>query len=162
VANDYINQLIVLGFTGRPGISVGGHPAPWGGAFHALPGGRLTFHVLGAVAEFERELLRERVKAGMAQARHSERHIGRRALRRFHVTDWKDCAFAEQKRSRESDFWMKEREMSQVRISSGGKQLESLIGTGFQRTPRLRSWSFLWAGWGWSRQIAGTAQRSCN
>jgi Resolvase, N terminal domain len=29
-----------------------------------LPAGRLTFQILGAVAEFERELLRERVKAG--------------------------------------------------------------------------------------------------
>ena len=30
-----------------------------------LPAGRLTFQVLGAVAGFEREMLRERVKAGM-------------------------------------------------------------------------------------------------
>ena len=30
--------------------------------------GRLTFQVLGAVAEFEREMLRERVKAGMNQS----------------------------------------------------------------------------------------------
>jgi DNA invertase Pin-like site-specific DNA recombinase len=52
-----------------------------------LPAGRLTFQVLGAVAEFEREMLRERVKAGMAQARRSGRHIGRPALRRFHVTE---------------------------------------------------------------------------
>src|SRR6266851_10329259 len=49
-----------------------------------LPAGRLTFQVLGAVAEFEREMLRERVKAGMAQARRSGRHIGRPALRRLH------------------------------------------------------------------------------
>jgi DNA invertase Pin-like site-specific DNA recombinase len=34
-----------------------------------LPAGRLTFMVLGAVAEFEREMLRERVRAGMAQAK---------------------------------------------------------------------------------------------
>jgi putative DNA-invertase from lambdoid prophage Rac len=39
------------------------------------------------VAEFERELLRERVKAGMAQARRTGKHVGRPALRRFHVTD---------------------------------------------------------------------------
>jgi len=32
-----------------------------------LPAGRLTFHVLGAVAEFEREMLRERVRSGMAR-----------------------------------------------------------------------------------------------
>jgi DNA invertase Pin-like site-specific DNA recombinase len=48
-----------------------------------LPAGRLTFQILGAVAEFERELLRERVKAGMAQARRSGKHCGRPALRRL-------------------------------------------------------------------------------
>ena len=48
-----------------------------------LPAGRLTFQILGAVAEFERELLRERVKAGMAQARRAGKNIGRPALRRF-------------------------------------------------------------------------------
>ena len=52
-----------------------------------LPAGRLTFQVLGAVAEFEREMLRERVKAGMAQARRSGIHVGRPARRRFHVTE---------------------------------------------------------------------------
>jgi DNA invertase Pin-like site-specific DNA recombinase len=48
-----------------------------------LPAGRLTFQV----AEFEREMLRERVKAGMAQARRSGKHVGRPALRRFQVTE---------------------------------------------------------------------------
>lgn len=48
-----------------------------------LPAGRLTFQILGAVAEFERELLRERVKAGMAQARRTGKHVGRPALRIF-------------------------------------------------------------------------------
>ena len=48
-----------------------------------LPAGRLTFQVLGAVAEFEREMLRERVKAGMAQAKRSGKRIGRPALRHF-------------------------------------------------------------------------------
>lgn len=35
------------------------------------PGGRLVFHVLGAIAEFERDLIRERTRAGVkaAQAR---------------------------------------------------------------------------------------------
>src|SRR5207248_2672609 len=42
-----------------------------------LPAGRLTFQVLGAVAEFEREMLRERVKAGMAQARRAGKSVGR-------------------------------------------------------------------------------------
>jgi len=52
-----------------------------------LPAGRLTFQVLGAVAEFEREMLRDRVKAGMAQARRAGKHLGRPALRGFHVTE---------------------------------------------------------------------------
>jgi DNA invertase Pin-like site-specific DNA recombinase len=52
-----------------------------------LPAGRLTFQILGAVAEFERELLRERVKAGMAQARRTGKHVGRPALRKFQPTD---------------------------------------------------------------------------
>ena len=48
-----------------------------------LPAGRLTFQILGAVAEFERELLRSRVGAGMAQARRAGKRIGRPALRHF-------------------------------------------------------------------------------
>src|SRR3984957_4840171 len=48
-----------------------------------LPAGRLTFQILGAVAEFERELLRERVKAGIAHARRTGKHCGRPALRSF-------------------------------------------------------------------------------
>src|SRR5450755_4686050 len=52
-----------------------------------LPAGRLTFQILGAVAEFERELLRERVKAGMAQARRTGKHVGRPARRKFHAAE---------------------------------------------------------------------------
>src|ERR1039457_2152429 len=48
-----------------------------------LPAGRLTFQIVGAAAEFERELLRDRVKAGMAQARRAGKRIGRPALRHF-------------------------------------------------------------------------------
>jgi DNA invertase Pin-like site-specific DNA recombinase len=52
-----------------------------------LPAGRLTFQVLGAVAEFEREMLRERVKAGMAQAKRSGKQIGRPARRKFYADE---------------------------------------------------------------------------
>jgi DNA invertase Pin-like site-specific DNA recombinase len=52
-----------------------------------LPAGRLTFQVLGAVAEFEREMLRDRVKAGMAQARRCGKHVGRPSGRKFHSAD---------------------------------------------------------------------------
>ncbi len=52
-----------------------------------LPAGRLTFQILGAVAEFEREMLRERVKAGMAQAKRAGKKVGRPARRQFHPSD---------------------------------------------------------------------------
>jgi DNA invertase Pin-like site-specific DNA recombinase len=47
----------------------------------ASPTGRLTYQVLGAVAEFERELLRERVKAGLQHARAKGKKLGRPPLR---------------------------------------------------------------------------------
>jgi DNA invertase Pin-like site-specific DNA recombinase len=51
--------------------------------------GRLLFHVVGAVAEFERDLIRERVIAGMAQARRDGKHCGRPGLRQFSEADIK-------------------------------------------------------------------------
>jgi DNA invertase Pin-like site-specific DNA recombinase len=45
------------------------------------PGGRLTFHIFGALAEFERTLIKERTMAGLASARARGRVGGRpRAL----------------------------------------------------------------------------------
>ena len=41
------------------------------------PGGKLVFHVFGALAEFERELIRERTQAGLAAARARGRKGGR-------------------------------------------------------------------------------------
>lgn len=42
------------------------------------PGGRLTFHIFGALAEFERTLIRDRTQAGLAAARARGRKGGRR------------------------------------------------------------------------------------
>ncbi|WP_441711623.1 recombinase family protein [Hyphomicrobium sp. 2TAF46] len=42
-------------------------------------GGRLQFHMLGALAEFERSLISERTKAGMAAARARGTRLGRPA-----------------------------------------------------------------------------------
>ncbi len=44
------------------------------------PVGKLMFHIIGAMAEFERELIRERVRAGIANARTKGKQIGRRVL----------------------------------------------------------------------------------
>ncbi len=41
-------------------------------------GGRLTFHLMGAMAEFERAIISERTRAGMAAARAKGHRIGRR------------------------------------------------------------------------------------
>ncbi len=41
------------------------------------PSGQLLFHVVGAVAQFERDLIAERVRAGLAHARALGKHIGR-------------------------------------------------------------------------------------
>jgi DNA invertase Pin-like site-specific DNA recombinase len=41
------------------------------------PSGRLMFNIIGAMAEFERELIRERVRAGMKNAKAKGARIGR-------------------------------------------------------------------------------------
>ncbi|QRI63765.1 recombinase family protein [Shinella sp. PSBB067] len=41
-------------------------------------GGRLLFHIMGALAEFERSLISERTRAGMEAARLKGRHLGRK------------------------------------------------------------------------------------
>ena len=43
----------------------------------STPGGKLIFHVFGALAEFERDLIRERTMAGLAAARARGRSGGR-------------------------------------------------------------------------------------
>jgi DNA invertase Pin-like site-specific DNA recombinase len=42
------------------------------------PGGKLTFHLFGALAEFERSIIRERTHAGLAAARARGRKGGRK------------------------------------------------------------------------------------
>ena len=43
----------------------------------STPAGRLLFHVLGAIAEFEGDLIRERTRAGLSAARRRGKMIGR-------------------------------------------------------------------------------------
>ena len=51
------------------------------------PPGRLVFHVFGAVAEFERALVRERTELGLARARAQGRQLGRPS--RVSVHQWR-------------------------------------------------------------------------
>jgi DNA invertase Pin-like site-specific DNA recombinase len=45
----------------------------------STPAGRVLFHVLGALAEFERDTIRDRVTAGMKAAKKAGKHVGRPA-----------------------------------------------------------------------------------
>lgn len=49
------------------------------------PSGRLLFHMLAAIAEFERDLIRERVMAGLQRAKAQGRRLGRPRKHRIDV-----------------------------------------------------------------------------
>ena len=49
----------------------------------SLPAGELMFQLIGAVAQFERSLIAERVKAGLANARANGKTLGRPPLRKL-------------------------------------------------------------------------------
>ncbi len=46
----------------------------------STPSGRLMFHIIGAMAQFERSLIQERVRAGLRNARSKGRKLGRPKL----------------------------------------------------------------------------------
>ena len=46
----------------------------------STPTGKLVFHVVGSVAEFERDIIRERVRAGLANARRKGIRLGRPSI----------------------------------------------------------------------------------
>jgi DNA invertase Pin-like site-specific DNA recombinase len=50
------------------------------GSTRTRPAGELVFHVFGAIAHFERRLIAERTKDGIAAARAKGKHPGRRPL----------------------------------------------------------------------------------
>jgi DNA invertase Pin-like site-specific DNA recombinase len=49
----------------------------------SLPSGELVFQMIGAVAQFERSLIAERVKSGLANARAKGKVLGRPSLRKL-------------------------------------------------------------------------------
>ena len=55
----------------------------------STPSGRLMFHVIGAMAEFERSLIQERVKAGLVLARSKGKTLGRPKVKRERDKDAK-------------------------------------------------------------------------
>ena len=49
----------------------------------SIPSGELVFHIFGAIAQFERALISERVKAGIEHARRQGKKLGRPANRQL-------------------------------------------------------------------------------
>lgn len=68
---DLVNTVDELG---QLGIEFVSHQDNWD---TSSPNGKLLFQIMGAVAEFERELIRERVIAGVQNARNKGRRLGR-------------------------------------------------------------------------------------
>ena len=53
----------------------------------SLPAGDLVFQMIGAVAQFERSLIAERVRSGLANARAQGKVLGRPALRKLTLSE---------------------------------------------------------------------------
>ena len=51
------------------------------------PAGELVFQIFGAIAQFERSLIVERVRAGLAQAKRDGKHLGRPAKRKLSASE---------------------------------------------------------------------------
>ncbi len=88
----------------------------------STPTGKMVFTVLGAVAELERSLTVERVRAGMRNARAKGKRIGRPPLRPLGIEDRKAIAKA---------YWQGESSFREL-----AKRFETSIGT-VQRCTRL-------------------------
>jgi DNA invertase Pin-like site-specific DNA recombinase len=56
----------------------------------SLPAGELVFQMIGAVAQFERSLIGERVKSGLANARAKGKSLGRPPLRKLTAAETRE------------------------------------------------------------------------
>jgi DNA invertase Pin-like site-specific DNA recombinase len=60
----------------------------------STPSGRALFGMLGVFAEFERSMIAERVRAGMARARSEGRHVGRKPVDPMRAARARDALLA--------------------------------------------------------------------
>jgi DNA invertase Pin-like site-specific DNA recombinase len=63
----------------RWGVGLRSYSEPWLDTSGTNPAGELMFNILASFAQFERSLIAERVRAGMARARKAGVHVGRPA-----------------------------------------------------------------------------------
>jgi putative DNA-invertase from lambdoid prophage Rac len=75
LGRDAIDVSITVGKLEKSGIKV--HCLALGGVDLTSPAGKMTMHIINAVAQFERELLIERTQAGLAVARSKGIRLGR-------------------------------------------------------------------------------------
>jgi DNA invertase Pin-like site-specific DNA recombinase len=68
----------------------------------SLPAGELVFQMIGAVAQFERSLIGERVRSGLANARAKGKVLGRPPLRK--LTPKEICELRRQRRNQHIPF----------------------------------------------------------
>jgi DNA invertase Pin-like site-specific DNA recombinase len=61
----------------RWSVGLRSYSEPWLDTSGTNPAGELMFNILASFAQFEKALIAERVKAGMARARKQGRHVGR-------------------------------------------------------------------------------------
>jgi DNA invertase Pin-like site-specific DNA recombinase len=61
----------------RWGVGLRSYTEPWLDTTGTSPTGELMFNILASFAQFERSLIAERVRAGMARAKGQGKHVGR-------------------------------------------------------------------------------------
>jgi DNA invertase Pin-like site-specific DNA recombinase len=61
----------------RWGVGLRSYSEPWLDTSGTNPAGELMFNILASFAQFERSLIAERVRAGMARAKGQGKHVGR-------------------------------------------------------------------------------------
>jgi DNA invertase Pin-like site-specific DNA recombinase len=96
----------------------------------STPTGKLVFHVIGAVAEFEKDIIKERVKAGLENAKRKGKKLGRPGVGDFVIDEAKVL------RGEGKSFWTIGK---QLRISEGAVRKGLKINEILQRQERIPS-----------------------
>jgi DNA invertase Pin-like site-specific DNA recombinase len=115
---DLINTLDELG-------SLGIHFISYDNSLDTTtPTGKLVFQIIGAVAEFEKDIIRERVKAGLENARQKGRRLGRPMVNNYII--------------------QKAKVLRKQGLSFRGIEKQLGVGEGTIRKRIKKTWCLLW------------------